>query len=166
MVSQYFWNCRRHCFLALLPVAIAMATSFASAASGAEPVKIIVPVSPGSSLDLMARMLADQIGRAQGLTMIVENRPGASTAIGTETVARAAPDGQTLLAAGTGFVINPLLRKTSYDPLLSFEPICHLSPICLRQHAVGLANCRSPALVQDRRPISHSKNSNAKPGST
>lgn len=117
-----------------------MATSFGAAASGAEPVKIIVPIPPGSSLDLIARVMADQIGRAQGLTMIVENRPGASTAIGTEAVARATPDGQTLLAAGTGFVINPLLRKTSYDPLLSFAPICQL----VRSPTVIAVNSSAP----------------------
>jgi tripartite-type tricarboxylate transporter receptor subunit TctC len=95
----------------------------------AQPVKVIVPIPPGASLDIMTRVLADQIARAQGLTMVVENRPGADTIIGTEAVARAAPDGKTLLAAATGFVINPLLRKTNYDPLRSFEPICKLASL-------------------------------------
>jgi tripartite-type tricarboxylate transporter receptor subunit TctC len=85
-----------------------------------------VPIPAGGAGDILARVLSDQIGRSQGATMVVENRPGGSTLVGTEVVARAAPDGSTLLLPGTGFVINPHLRKTNYDPLTSFEPICHL----------------------------------------
>ena len=58
--------------------------------------------------------------------MIVENRPGAGGAVGTETVARATPDGATLLVVSTPFLIDPLLRKLNYDPLRSFAPICNL----------------------------------------
>ena len=57
---------------------------------------------------------------------MVENRPGASTAIGTDAVARAAPDGNTLLIVTPSFVINSQLRKLTYGPLTSFEPICNL----------------------------------------
>jgi tripartite-type tricarboxylate transporter receptor subunit TctC len=64
---------------------------------------------------------------AQGQSMLIENRPGASTIIGTEAVSRAAPDGKTLLVAPPDFVINPHLRKVNYDPATSFEPICHLA---------------------------------------
>ena len=58
--------------------------------------------------------------------MIVENRPGAGGAVGTETVARATADGVTLLVVSTPFLIDPLLRKLNYDPLHSFAPICNL----------------------------------------
>lgn len=106
---------------------VAVSTLFFAVASlSAEPIKVIVPIPPGGSLDIVAREMADQIGRTGGPTMIVENRPGASTIVGTEAVSRAAPDGRTLLAAGTGFIINPLLHKTNYHPLTSFEPICRL----------------------------------------
>jgi tripartite-type tricarboxylate transporter receptor subunit TctC len=90
-------------------------------------IKIVVPYTPGSPSDIMARLLAEEINRAQGPTMVVENRPGGSAAIGTEAVARAAPDGSTLLIATTAFVISPHLQKLSYDPLTSFEPICNLT---------------------------------------
>ena len=90
-------------------------------------IKIVVPYTPGSPSDIMARLLAEEINRAQGPTMVVENRPGGSAAIGTEAVARATPDGSTLLIATTAFVISPHLRKLSYDPLTSFEPICNLT---------------------------------------
>src|SRR5262245_2757599 len=74
-------------------------------------IKIVVPYPPAGTADIVARLLADQIGRAQGLTMVVENRPGAATTIGTEAVLRAAPDGSTLLMNSPEFVINPHLRK-------------------------------------------------------
>jgi len=93
----------------------------------AQPIKVVVPIPPGSSLDVMTRVLAEQIGRANGPAMIVENHPGADTIIGTELVAHAAPNGKTLLAAGPGVVLNPLLRKTNYDPLRSLAPVCHLA---------------------------------------
>jgi len=96
-------------------------------AQTARTIKIVVPYTAGSPSDLLARSLAEEINRTHGQTILVENRPGASTLIGTELVARAAPDGSTLLTATTAFVINPHLRKLSYDPLTSFEPICSLA---------------------------------------
>jgi tripartite-type tricarboxylate transporter receptor subunit TctC len=62
----------------------------------------------------------------QGLTMVIENRPGAGSIIGTEAVSHAAPDGNTLLMGTSTLVINPHLRKVNYDPVTSFEPICYL----------------------------------------
>jgi tripartite-type tricarboxylate transporter receptor subunit TctC len=78
-------------------------------------------------MDILARVLTEQIGRTRGQTMVVENRPGAGSAIGTEAVARAAPDGNTVLMLANSFVINPHLKKVNYDPLTSFEPICYLA---------------------------------------
>jgi tripartite-type tricarboxylate transporter receptor subunit TctC len=89
-------------------------------------IKIVVPLAAGGGVDILARMLADQIGQSQRTTVVVENRPGASTVIGTEAVARAAPDGTTLLMTQPPLVINPHLRKQNYDPLASFDPICKL----------------------------------------
>jgi tripartite-type tricarboxylate transporter receptor subunit TctC len=78
---------------------------------------------------MLVRVLADQISQAKGPTMVIENRPGAATIIGTEAVARAVPDGNTLLSTTTAFVVNPHHRKANYDPLTSFEPICDLANI-------------------------------------
>jgi len=89
-------------------------------------IKIVVPVPPGGGLDFLVRLLADQIGRTQGLTMIVESRPGAGGRIATEAVSRLAPDGTNLLTTFPSLVIDPHLRKVNYDPLTSFEPICKL----------------------------------------
>jgi len=90
-------------------------------------IKIVVPFAAGGGADILARMLADHIGGTQQVTMIVENRPGAGTVIGTEAVSRAAPDGNTLLIVTDSFVVTPHLRKLNYDPLLSFEPVCNLA---------------------------------------
>jgi tripartite-type tricarboxylate transporter receptor subunit TctC len=92
-----------------------------------------VPNPPGASTDILARLLAEQIGRVQAVTMLVENRPGAGNVIGTEAVSRARPDGNTLLINSNPFVIDSHVRKLNYDPLTSFVPICYLvsSPIIL-----------------------------------
>jgi tripartite-type tricarboxylate transporter receptor subunit TctC len=89
-------------------------------------IKIIVPSTAGGGADTLARLLGDQIGRKQGQTIVVENRPGASNTIGTEVVARAAPDGNTVLVTTPEFVINAHLKKLNYDPLTSFESVCYL----------------------------------------
>jgi tripartite-type tricarboxylate transporter receptor subunit TctC len=94
----------------------------AKAQSG-RTVRAVVPTPPAGVNDLMARLMADHLSKAHGLSMVVENRAGAAESLGTEAVARAAPDGNTLLFGSTQVVINPLLRKVNYT-LESFEPIC------------------------------------------
>jgi len=95
-------------------------------------VRIVVPSPPGGPTDTLARLLADQIGRTQGPTMVVENRPGASQDIGTEAVSRAAPDGNTLLFTSNALVITKHIRPSlAFDPLTSFEPICSLVKVAL-----------------------------------
>src|SRR3954464_15148757 len=103
-------------------------------------IRIIVPSTAGGGADTLARLLADQISRAQGQTLVVENRPGASNTIGTEVASRAAPDGNTLLITTPEFVINAHLRKLNYDPLGSFEPICYL----VRSPQLIVVNSASP----------------------
>jgi tripartite-type tricarboxylate transporter receptor subunit TctC len=122
----------RRRFLHLAAGAAALAGAVVTIAEAAwsqstRTIKIVVPVPPGGALDLLVRLLAEQISRAQGPTIVIDNRPGANTVIGTEATARAAPDGNTLLTnAPAAFAITPHLRKLGYDPLKSFEPICLL----------------------------------------
>ena len=92
----------------------------------ARAIRIVAPVPPGGTTDILARLLADQVARRPGVSVIVENRPGAGTVIGSEAVSRATPDGNTLLINTTGLLISPYLQKASYDPLTSFEPVCQL----------------------------------------
>jgi tripartite-type tricarboxylate transporter receptor subunit TctC len=105
---------------------IFLAADQSARAQIARTIRIVVPYAPGGAADIVARLMADRAGRTGGVTMVVENRPGAGGAVGTETVARATPDGTTLLVVSTPFLIDPLLRKLNYDPLHSFAPICNL----------------------------------------
>ena len=90
-------------------------------------VKFVVPFPAGGGADLLMRVLAEQIGQTQGVTTVVENRPGAASVVGTEAVSRAVPDGNTVLIIANSFIIHPNFKKLSYDPLTSFEPVCHLA---------------------------------------
>jgi tripartite-type tricarboxylate transporter receptor subunit TctC len=90
-------------------------------------IKIVVPYTPGSGPDILSRLMAEQIGRTEGTTVVVENRPGGGTVIGTEAAERAEPDGRTLLLVASSFVINPALKRANYDPAKSFEPVCYLA---------------------------------------
>ena len=91
-----------------------------------QSMRIIVPFAPGGGADILARLLAEEIGRAQRISVVVENRAGGGTVPATEAVAHATPDGSMLLMNANSFVINPSLRKLSYDPLTAFEPLCNL----------------------------------------
>ena len=112
--------------IVMTAVAFPALLSVARAQTNQRSVHLLVGFAAGSSVDLIARLMADQINKAQGLTMVVENQPGAGTLIATEAAARAAPNGSALLITSPPFVINPNLRKVNYDPLTSFEPICDL----------------------------------------
>ena len=111
----------------------------AQAQKGAEdypskPVRLVVPFTPGASNDIVARLFGAKLGDAWGQQFIVDNRPGAGGAIGAETVARALPDGYTLLLANPGPNINaPLLvRRPTYKPD-EFTPIVFIgyTPLCI-----------------------------------
>jgi tripartite-type tricarboxylate transporter receptor subunit TctC len=117
----------RKCTLALVLAALATTCSSTAWSQTTRTVKLVVPYTPGSGPDILGRLLADQVGRQNGPTVVVEDRPGAGTVIGTEAVARAAPDGNTVLMVAPSFIINPSMRKVNYDPLGEFEPVCHLA---------------------------------------
>src|SRR5258706_1316277 len=89
-----------------------------------KPVKILVPAQPGGGLDLVGRTIADQLGRVLEQSFVVENVSGGGGLIATQTVARAAPDGYTLMV---GYVAthatNPAVRKVPYDPIRDFTPV-------------------------------------------
>jgi len=88
------------------------------------PLKLIVPYPPGGVTDILGRALAKEIAQPLGQPVLVENRPGAGGAIGTEAVARSAADGHTLLlGASSTHVLNPILYKVSYDPVKDFDPV-------------------------------------------
>lgn len=90
--------------------------------------RVIVPAGPGGGTDIIARTISPKLGDLFGQNVIIENRAGGSTNIGTELVARAAPDGYTVLMASTPHAINPsLLAKLNFDPIRDFTPISQLA---------------------------------------
>ncbi|MFM9887120.1 MAG: Bug family tripartite tricarboxylate transporter substrate binding protein, partial [Burkholderiales bacterium] len=96
------------------------------------PVRIIVPFLPGGAVDLIARTLAQRLTEQMGQQVIVENRAGASGAIGSDTVAKAAPDGYTLLVQSSTLLINPMVVKTSpYDVTRDFTPVTQLGSVAM-----------------------------------
>jgi len=114
-------------------IAVAAFVGLAIAASNhlawsqaARTIRVVLTVPPGGSIDTLFRILADQISSTRGQTIIVESKPGAGGVIAAEMVARAVPDGNTLLSNNNGTIISSILRKVNYDPLTSFEPICSL----------------------------------------
>ena len=92
------------------------------------PIRYIVPQAPGGSSDTLARMITQRVGEGLGQTLVVDNRPGATGVIGAEAVARANPDGHTLLQVATSHATNPAMQaKLPYDTVRDFTPISLLS---------------------------------------
>jgi tripartite-type tricarboxylate transporter receptor subunit TctC len=88
-----------------------------------KPLRIVVPFAPGGPNDILARVIGQKLTEAWGQQTLVENRAGGGTVIGTEIVAKAAPDGYTLLMVSTSHTSNPALRKLPYDPIRDLEPV-------------------------------------------
>jgi tripartite-type tricarboxylate transporter receptor subunit TctC len=98
------------------------------------PVKVVVPWPPGQATDIAARVVAEKLQQLLGQPFVVDNRPGAGGSIGSDVVAKSAPDGYTLLAASSGPIsIMPNLQKVPYDPLKDLAPI---SLICATPFAL------------------------------
>ncbi|MDR0274467.1 MAG: tripartite tricarboxylate transporter substrate binding protein [Burkholderiaceae bacterium] len=94
------------------------------------PIRLIVPFSPGGATDVVARLVSQKLGEALKQSVVIENRSGASGMIGTEAVARAAPDGYTLLLNSAGAqTLSPVLYKANYDSLKSFAPVSLIANI-------------------------------------
>ena len=123
-----------------LPIAVAIISLFFPAASAqpastgsgqAYPVKtvrIVVPFAPGGPVDSLGRLIAGRLSGMWGQQVLVDNRPGGNTVIGTEIVARTPPDGYSILINSTGFAVNATLyKKLPYDPISDFVHITSLA---------------------------------------
>jgi tripartite-type tricarboxylate transporter receptor subunit TctC len=101
------------------------------------PIKIIVPFGPGGFTDVAARILQKEFGAAIGQAVVIENKPGAGSTIGTDAVAKAPPDGYTLAMVSTAHVISPhIYKQMPYDPIRDFTPVMRLAegPYVLAVH--------------------------------
>jgi tripartite-type tricarboxylate transporter receptor subunit TctC len=123
-------------------VLAAFVTGAAAQAYPNKPVRLVVPFAPGGFTDVVARILGQKLSTAMGQQFIVENKPGAGSTIGTDFVAKAAPDGYTLVMVSSTHVISPWIYKSlPYDPIKSFTVVTKLvdSPYVL------LVNPKMPA---------------------
>jgi tripartite-type tricarboxylate transporter receptor subunit TctC len=142
---------RRSVFFALISCSLAAAPAFAEYPD--KPIHIVVPFAPGGSVDIMARLIAEKITQPLGQSVIVDNRPGGGSAVGTEFVAHAPADGYTLLMGSTSsLAINPSLQKLHYE-LADFAPIALVASV---PH-VFLVNTKLP-VTNLREFIAYAKN--------
>ncbi len=129
----------------MMHAALSLALAFTLAASTSalgqgypvKPVRLVVPVAPGGGTDILARTVSPKLSESLGQLVVIENRSGAAGNIGTEFVAKSAPDGYTLLLVNTAFGVNPnLYRNLAFDAVRDFAPITHLtsSPLLLVAH--------------------------------
>src|SRR4051794_18202327 len=115
--------------LAVACAAVAVLLQACTAQAQSSPpktLKIIVPYTPGSGPDIISRLLGEQIAKAGGPTVVVENRPGGGMTIGTDAAARAEPDGSTLLLVANAFTVNMATKRGNFT-LANFEPVCNLA---------------------------------------
>jgi len=110
-----------------------LAVSFTAQAQSdsSRPVRMIVPYTAGGATDATIRMIADRLRIDLGQSIIVENKPGAGTAIGSDHVAQAEPDGTTLLYAGSSLTMLPAISKVNYDPVKDFTPVSSVINLAL-----------------------------------
>src|SRR5688572_15233456 len=114
----------RYAIALMLPTAFGLAAGSASAQTfPSKPIAFIVPYGPGTGNDVIARLISQKVSETWSRPMVVENRAGASGAIGTEVAAKAPADGHTLLMASTSQILNPLISKVRYDILKDLTPV-------------------------------------------
>ena len=120
--------------LSLAMVAL-LASTFTAAAQGtdpSQPIRIIIPVPPGGAVDIVGRAVAPPLSAALGQPVVVENRPGANGTIGAALVAKADPDGYTILLSALGAItVIPHVRDVGYDPLKSLVPVTQAVTLAL-----------------------------------
>lgn len=112
--------------LAAIALALAVQPALAQGLAG-KTVKIVVPYAAGGTGDVVARVLSQSITQKTGQAIIVEDRPGASSIVGTEYAARAAPDGTTILLVENPFILSAIIFPGHYDALTAFEPLCYVA---------------------------------------
>ena len=136
--------------------AIALAPLASLAAFPDRVVRIVVPVVPGGNLDLVTRSIAEQLAKALGQPVIIENRPGASSLIGTQTVARSPADGYTLLAIANTFASAPaIVANAGYDPVKDFVGVsitCRIPMVLLVHPDVPARSVEEFVALAKRKP--------------
>lgn len=148
---------RRHALAVMLPLTLGSAWAQSPAPAYPErPVRIVVPFAPGAGTDAMGRLVAQKLGEVMGGSFLVENRAGASGAIGTQHVTQQAPDGYTLLLVASPFTtVAASLPSAGYDPLRQFVPIGMIAtgPLVWAANAqLPVSNMRELVAMAKRKP--------------
>jgi tripartite-type tricarboxylate transporter receptor subunit TctC len=129
-----------------------------------KPIKIIVPLAAGGTGDTIARLVGDEMAKVLGGTVIVEDKPGSGGVIGTDAVAKSAPDGYTLLHTSPSHVLNTALRgKTPYDPLKDFAPITRTADtwqVLLANPALPASNVTELIALAKKRSLNYGSSGN------
>ena len=124
----------------------------------AKPIRVVVPFTPGSASDILARVVGDKLSESLGQPVIVENRPGAGGTIGTGAVAKAAPDGYTLVVVSAGHVVNPVLyANLPYDTLRDFAaviPLGNLPSVLTVAPSLGVTSVQQLVALAKSKPAS------------
>ena len=143
-------------FLLCLCLACASLYAFAEGTWPARPVKLVVPFPAGGPTDVMTRDLAEKLSKAIGQTVVIDNKPGAGGAIGSDFVAKSAPDGYTLLmATGSTHSVGPYLGPVPYDPQKDFTPIVYVGTatnLLLVSPKLGVSNVRELIALARSKP--------------
>ena len=158
LLSAVLWGCA--------PAALAQS----SADYPHRAIRIIVPLAAGGNVDIVARTLADQVSKSLGQPVLVENRPGASSLVGTQFVARSAPDGYTLLAIANTFATVPLIvANPGYDPLKDFTGVtltCLVPQVLIVNPALSAQSVKELVVLAKSQPgkISYASSGNGSTG--
>lgn len=119
---------RRRGLIAAAGLGAAVPAAVARAQGGGRPVRLVVPAAPGGAIDVVGRLYAQDLAARLGQTWVVENRSGANNTVGAAEVARAAPDGRTLLCnADIQLMARHVMRSVPYDPVADFAPVARLA---------------------------------------
>jgi tripartite-type tricarboxylate transporter receptor subunit TctC len=150
----------RRCFTLLLAAGVAVLALATQALAQSEwparPVRAIIPYPPGSGTDFIIRGITERLSRQLGQQVVVEHRSGASGALGTESVARATPDGYTILMTPQAPMITlPLVRKLPYDPVKDFAPVARMGEVIAGfavHPSLGVKNMREYIALAKQKP--------------
>lgn len=135
-----------------------------------KPVRVVVPLVPGGNLDIVARAVAQRLGEGLGQQIIVENRPGASSLVGTQYVAKAAPDGYTLLAMANTFTSVPaVIANPGYDPVKDFTGVtmtCKVAQVLVINPSLPVKSVKELVALAKARPgeLSYASSGNGSTG--
>jgi tripartite-type tricarboxylate transporter receptor subunit TctC len=159
----------RRTVFGLTAVALAATASLATSQTTRwpeRPVRLVVGFPPGGSTDLAARVIADKLAQALGQAVIVENKPGASGSIAAAEVARAAPDGHTLLMAATSFATAPSFDNVTWDPVKDFSPVSLVGSVPIIVVTHPSVKARTPQELVEYSKANAGKLNLASPGAT